>query len=165
MRKGSVSRNLGQFAVMSLALMSILQGSWSFFGNGIRPLAGPHQVWTKSDNDIMYLSNGFLYGDAFIRMIEKFNSCTQSTDTLGTYLPYKFPLSQLFGSSYDRKVQMMNFPVGAIINLDYLVANNLSALMVDEVIKPSVVFDFTGIWTQSYGPYILIIPAEKLDCH
>jgi hypothetical protein len=60
---------------------------------------------------------------------------------------------------------MMNFPVGAIINLDYLVANNLSALMVDEVIKPSVVFDFTGIWTQSYGPYILIIPAEKLDCH
>jgi hypothetical protein len=165
MRKGSVSRNLGQFAVMSLALMSILQGSWSFFGNGIRPLAGPHQVWTKSDNDIMYLSNGFLYGDASIRMIEKFNSCTQSTDTLGTYLPYKFPLSQLFGSSYDRKVQMMNFPVGAIINLDYLVANNLSALMVDEVIKPSVVFDFTGIWTQSYGPYILIIPAEKLDCH
>jgi hypothetical protein len=150
---------------MSLALMSILQGSWSFFGNGIRPLAGPHQVWTKSDNDIMYLSNGFLYGDASIRMIEKFNSCTQSTDTLGTYLPYKFPLSQLFGSSYDRKVQMMNFPVGAIINLDYLVANNLSALMVDEVIKPSVVFDFTGIWTQSYGPYILIIPAEKLDCH
>ena len=165
MRKGPISRYLRQFALMILALISIWQGSWSFLGNGIRPLAGPHQVWTKSDDDIMYLSNGFLYVDASIRMIEKFDSCTQSTKTLGTYLPDKFPLSQLFGSSYSRKVEMMNIPVGTIIDLDYLAANNLSALMVDEVIKPSVVFDFKGMWTESYGPYILIIPSEKPDCH
>jgi hypothetical protein len=60
---------------------------------------------------------------------------------------------------------MMNIPVGTIINRDYLAANNLSALMVDEVIKPSVVFDFTGMWTQSYGQYILIIPSEKPVCY
>ena len=165
MRKGSISRYLGQFAVISLALLSIWQGSWSFLGNGIRPLAGPQQVWTKSDDHIMYLSNGFLDRGAFIPMIEKLDSCVQSNKPLGTYLPYKFPLSLLFGASYDRKVQMMNIPDGTIINLNYLTANNLSALMVDEVIKPSVVFDFKGMWTQSYGQYILIIPSEKPDCH
>jgi hypothetical protein len=84
---------------------------------------------------------------------------------VGIYLPYKFPLSQLFGASYDRKVQMMIIPDGTIINRDYLAANNLSAMMVDEVIKPSVVLDLKGMWTQSYGPYILIIPSEKPDCH
>jgi hypothetical protein len=164
-RKGPISRSLGQFAVMSLALISIWQGSWSFLGNGIRPLAGPHQVWAKSDGDIMQSSNGFLDRGAFVPMIEKLDACVHSTNSLGIYLPYKFPLSQLFGTSYDRKVVMLNIPDGTIINMDYLAANNLSALMVDEVIKPSVVFDFTGMWTQSYGQYILIIPSEKPVCY
>ena len=165
MRKGSISRYLGQFAVMSFAVIAIWQGSWSFLGNGIRPLAGPQQVWAKSDDYIMYLSNGFLDRGAFIPMIEKLDWCVNSTNPLGTYLPYKFPISLLFGTSYDRKVQMMNIPVGTIINLNYLAANNLSALMVDEVIKPSVVLDLKGMWSQSYGQYILIIPSEKPDCH
>ena len=165
MRKRSIFRYVGQFAVMSFAVIAIWQGSWSFLGNGIRPLAGPNQVWAKSDGDIMQLSNGFLDRGAFVPMIEKLDACVESTTEVGIYLPYKFPLSQLFGASYDRKVQMMIIPDVTIINRDYLAANNLSAMMVDEVIKPSVVLDLKGMWTQSYGPYILIIPSEKPDCH
>jgi hypothetical protein len=150
---------------MSLALISIWQGSWSFLGNGIRPLAGPYQVWAKSDGDIMQSSNGFLDRGAFVPMIEKLDACVHSSNSLGIYLPYKFPLSQLFGTSYDRKVVMLNIPDGTIINMDYLAANNLSALIVDEVIKPSVVLDFEGMWNQSYGQYILIIPSEKPVCY
>ena len=163
--KSSLSLYVGQIALAIFACISIWQGSWSFLGNGVRPLAGPHQVWSQSDDNIMYLSNGFLDGGAFVPMIEKLDSCVHSTNPLGTYLPYKFPISLLFGTAYDRKVQMMNIPVGTIINLDYLAANNLSALMVDEVIKPSVVLDLRGMWSQSYGQYILIIPSEKPDCH
>ena len=154
-----------QFVIVGIMAVAILQGSWSFLGNGLRPLAGANQVWSKSSGEIMYLSSGFVDSGAFVPMIEKLESCVDSTSPLGTYLPYKFPLSLLFGASYDRKVQMMNIPDGTIINLNYLTANNLSALMVDEVIKPSVVFDFKGMWTQSYGQYILIIPSEKPDCH
>ena len=164
-QKGASIVWIKQLVITGLLAAAICQGAWSFLGNGLRPLAGANQVWSKSSGEIMYLSSGFVDSGAFVPMIEKLESCVDLTNPLGTYLPYKFPLSLLFGASYDRKVQMMNIPDGTIINLNYLTANNLSALMVDEVIKPSVVFDFKGMWTQSYGQYILIIPSEKPDCH
>jgi hypothetical protein len=164
-QQGTFARYVGQIAIASLAAVSIWQGSWSFLGNGVRPLAGPNQVWSKSDDDIMYLSNGFADGGAFVPMIEKLNSCDPSLKPLGIYLPYKFPLAQLFGASYDRKVTMVDIPAETTINLGYLASNDLSALIVDDVIKPTVLFDMTGLWSQSYGQYTLvIIPSEKSGC-
>jgi hypothetical protein len=164
-RKGALSGWIKQSVITGLLVIAIGQGSWSLLGNGIRPLVGANQVWSKSNGDIMYLSSGFVDSGAFVPMIEKLDACVHSSDSLGIYLPYKFPLSQLFGTSYDRKVVMMNIPDGTIINMDYLAVNNLSALIVDEVIKPSVVLNFEGMWHQSYGQYILIIPSEKPVCY
>ena len=156
---------LGQVVFGLLAAISIGQGSWSFLGNGVRPLIGEERVWSKSDGEIMYLAGGFGDSGAFVPMIEKIESCVDSTNPLGTYLPHKFPLSLLFGASYDRKVQMMNIPDGTIINLNYLTANNLSALIVDEAINTSVSFELEGLWSQSYGSYILMtLPSTKLGC-
>ena len=155
-----------QSVLAGFFLVAILQGSWSFLGNGLRPLAGANQVWSKSDNDIMYLSSGFVDNGAFVPMIEKLNSCHDASKALGIYLPYKFPLSLLFGSSYDRKVEMLNIPTGETINLRYFAENKLSTMIIDDVIKPSINFELKGLWSQSFGRYtLLVMPNEKSGCY
>lgn len=157
---------LGQVLLGILAAISIGQGSWSFLGNGVRPLIGSQQVWSKSDGDIIQLSSVFIESGAFVPMVQKLNTCDDPSKPLGIYLPFKFPLSILFGDGYDRDVKMIDLPPGTVVNRDFLASKNLSALIIDATINSRVEFDVSGLWSQSYGQYTLLrVPSQKLGCH
>lgn len=163
--KKLVLKFLGQAAVAMLVGVAAMQGAWSFFGNGIRPLAGTGAVWNLSDDQIFMLSNGFEDRGAFMPMLQQVELCMGTHDPLAVALPYKFPLSLLFGDSYGRDVAMLNPSPGTLVNAAYLEMGEFKGMILHDDVKNSVVFDSKGLWSQSYGPYTLLrVPTEKQNC-
>ena len=163
--KKLVLKFMGQAAVAILVGVAAMQGAWSFFGNGIRPLAGTGAVWNLSDDEIFMLSNGFEDRGAFMPMLQEINQCMKSSDPIAIALPYKFPLSLLFGDSYSRDVKMLNPPSGTPIDADYLKAGGFKGMVLHDDVKNAVVLDAEGLWSKSYGPYTLLrVPTVKQNC-
>jgi hypothetical protein len=157
--------SIRQIFLLVIAVVSIGQGSWSFLGAGVRPLLGPQQVWAKSDDDIIMLSTVFPDSGAFLPMVEKLEFCESNSEPLGIYLPFKFPLSILFGENFKREVKMLDMPEGTLINLDFFTEQGVSALIFDDFIKKSIQLDFQGLVSQSFGQYTLVIkPSLKSGC-
>jgi len=142
-----------------------VQGAWSFFGNGIRPLAGNKSAWSLSDDEILMLSNGFEDQGAFIPMLQQINQCLEEEDALALSLPYKFPLSKFFGDSYKRSVKMLNPSSGMSINAQYLESEGYAGVILHDDVKNLVAYDATDLWDKSCGPYTLLrVPRVKPNC-
>jgi hypothetical protein len=154
-----------QLVVVALVVVAAAQGAWSFFGNGVRPLAGANAVWNLSDNEILALSNGFEDRGAFMPMLQQIAECMSENDPLALALPYKFPLSTLFGTSYDRPVTMLNPSAGTSIDAEFLESGGYAGIILHDDVKNTVVYDSYGLWNESYGPYTLLrVPATKQNC-
>jgi hypothetical protein len=98
-------------------------------------------------------------------MVEKLEFCESNSEPLGIYLPFKFPLSILFGENFKREVKMLDMPEGTLINLDFFTEQGVSALIFDDFIKKSIQLDFQGLVSQSFGQYTLVIkPSLKSGC-
>jgi len=163
--KKFILKAASQVVITALVGVAALQGAWSFFGNGIRPLAGKSAVWKMSDDEIFMLSNGFEDRGAFMPMLQQIDQCMTSDDSLGIALPYKFPLSLLFGDSYSRDVTMLSPASGSSIDADYLKTGNFKGFILHDDVKNAVVLDSSGLWSKSYGPYTLLrVPTEKPNC-
>lgn len=160
-----VIKMMGQLMVVVLVGIAATQGAWSFFGNGIRPLAGDGAAWNLSDDEIFMLSNGFEDRGAFMPMIQKIDECMSDEQAIALALPYKFPLSLLFGTSYKRDVTMLNPAAGVTIDSKFLEIGGYSGIILHDDVKNTVVYDSNGLWDQSYGPYTLLrVPAVKQNC-
>jgi hypothetical protein len=163
--KGRLIRSIGQGAVAVLVCLAVMQGAWSFFGSGIRPLAGNESVWSVSDDEIFMLSNGFEDRGAFIPMLQQIDQCLTDEDAIALALPYKFPLSKVFGNSFKRTVAMLNPATGSPIDAKFLESGGYSAVLLHDDVKNVVAYNATGLWNQSYGPYTLLrVPAVKPNC-
>jgi hypothetical protein len=160
-----VTKVLGQLALVILISMAGIQSAWSFFGNGVRPLAGKDAVWNLSDDEILLLSNGFEDRGAFMPMLQQISECMPSQAALATGLPYKFPLALLFGASYSRRVTMLNPPAGVVIDSNFLRMGKFDGIILHDDVKNTSITDVEGLWSQSYGPYTLIrMPVEIQNC-
>jgi hypothetical protein len=160
-----VTKVLAQLAVVTLISIAGVQSAWSFFGNGVRPLAGKDAVWNLSDDEILMLSNGFGDRGAFIPMLQQVSECMPSQASIATGLPYKFPLALLFGDSYSRRVTMLNPPAGVVIDFKFLRMGKFDGIILHDDVKNASVIDVGGLWSQSYGPYTLIrMPVEIQNC-
>jgi hypothetical protein len=154
-----------QLVVVVVVGVAAMQGAWSFFGNGIRPLAGTGAAWNLPDDEVFMLSNGFEDRGAFIPMLQQVNECMKDDQALAVALPYKFPLSMVFGYSYKREVTMINNVSGISIDAEYLQSQGYSGIILHDDVKNSVKFNSNGLWNQSYGPYTLLrIPIAKQNC-
>jgi hypothetical protein len=163
--RGRLSKSLSQTTIAVLVCLAATQGAWSFFGNGIRPIAGNQSAWNLSDDEILTLSNGFEDHGAFIPMFQQIDQCLTDEDPLALALPYKFPLSKFFGDSYKRSVTMLNPSDGFSVNAQYLQSEGYSAVVVHDDVKNFVAYDATGLWDKSYGPYTLLrVPILKPNC-
>jgi hypothetical protein len=163
--RGRLAKSLSQAVVALLVCLASFQGAWSFFGNGIRPLAGSESAWSLSDDEILMLSNGFEDQGAFIPMLQQINQCLAEKDALAVSLPYKFPLSKFFGDSYKRSVTMLNVSSGMSINAQYLESEGYAAVILHDDVMNLVAYDATELWDKSYGPYTLLrVPSVKPNC-
>jgi len=163
--KARLAKSVGQAAVAVLVCLAATQGAWSFFGNGIRPLAGAGSAWNISDDEIFMLSNGFEDRGAFMPMLQQINQCLSDEDALGLALPYKFPLSMLFGPSYKRSVTMLNPSAGTSIDAKFLESGDYAGIILHDDVKNAIAYDASGLWNQSYGPYTLLrVPTVKQNC-
>ncbi len=163
--RGRLVRSLGQVVIASLVCLAAAQGAWSYLGNGIRPLVGNHSAWNLSDDEILSLSNGFEDHGAFIPMLQQINLCLTDEDALAIALPYKFPLSMFFGTSYKRSVTMLNPSSGMSINAQYLESEGYAAVILHDDVKNLVSYDATNLWDKSFGPYtVLRVPRVKQNC-
>jgi hypothetical protein len=163
--KGRLAKTIGQALAALLVCLASVQGAWSFFGNGIRPLAGNNSAWSLSDDEILLLSNGFEDQGAFIPMLQQINQCLGEEDALALSLPYKFPLSKFFGDSYKRSVRMLNPSSGMSINAQYLESEGYAAIVLHDDVKSLIAYDATDLWDKSYGPYTLLrVPSVKPNC-
>jgi hypothetical protein len=163
--KGRLAKTIGQALVALLVCLASVQGAWSFFGNGIRPLTGNNSAWSLSDDEILLLSNGFEDQGAFIPMLQQIKQCLEEEDALALSLPYKFPLSKFFGDSYQRSVTMLNASSGMSINAQYLESEGYAAIVLHDDVKNLVAYDATDLWDKSYGPYTLLrVPTVKPNC-
>jgi hypothetical protein len=86
-------------------------------------------------------------------------------DPLALALPYKFPLSTLFGTSYARPVTMLNPSAGISIDAKFLESGDYAGIILHDDVKNAIAYDASGLWSQSYGPYTLMrVPTVKQNC-
>ena len=160
-----MTKILTQAVVVVLVGVATVQGGWSFFGNGVRPLAGSTAVWKLSDDEILMMSNGFEDRGAFMPLLQQITQCMAEDDPLALALPYKFPLSTLFGTSYARPVTVLNPSAGTPIDVKFLESGDYAGIILHDDVKNAIAYDASGLWNQSYGPYTLLrVPTVKQNC-
>lgn len=168
-----VIRAVAQISVVVLIGVAATQGTWSFLGNGLRPLIGNGSVfwknsggfWNLNDLQILALSNGFEDIEIIIPLLQEVDDCVAINSSIAVALPNKFPLSRLFATNYRRGVITLNPAAGTAIDRKFLESGGYSGIVLHDDVKTTVIFNPDGLWSQSYGPYTLLrVPTEKQTC-
>lgn len=160
-----IPRRLLNFVAGGLLMVAMAQGTWSFLGNGIRPLLGPNNVWNESVYAQFTKVQGFVAPEDIGRVLYLMEHCVAEDTSIILDDLYKFPISPFFGSSYRRTVSFVERPYPTKINRAYLRARDAQAILLTEDLHKNLDFVSPKITSASFGSlHLLFIDPKTARC-
>lgn len=158
-------KRLAGAAVGVVLVLALAQGSWSFFGNGIRPLIGPKNVWNQSTYEQFRNVQGFVAPEDIGRVLHLIDKCIPANGALIMDDLYKFPISPLFGPAYRRKVFFVERPYPTNITRLYLRRRGANAILLTEELHQGLDYVGPRVTSASFGSlHLLFINPQTPLC-
>ena len=167
----------------ALMVVVVLGASWQAVNaatmNGIRPLAGRDHVWGKSATELLSVSNGFRNAGVMAELVDRLDSCFETTADVRFAVGTKFPQGSLFGEDFQRMVTQYKFPRD-LLSSDLMAENDEMVMVVDRLSLEQWLAEWDGrppdvplagvpaaqLHFELFGSYILIgrTGVDRLGC-